>query len=125
MSDGFQRLRELIGDHAAFRMMNCWGGTRLYIPIPEHCHEKHNIALAIGLDAMKIMAAEFGGDRLEIPTGYDALKQIRNADILERINNGEHQSILALDYGLTSRQIRNIITKQPPVVDSNQLDLFA
>lgn len=123
MNDGFQRLRELIGDHNAFRMMNMWGGTRLYIPTSEKCTNNHPIALAIGIDALLKLSHEFGSDRIEIPLGISVIKDMRNKEIIALFGSN-NASELALRYGMTERNIRNILKKRQPVVDTNQLSLF-
>lgn len=125
MNDGFNRLRDLLGEHDAFRLMNVCGGTRVYIPTPEHCHAKHYLAQAIGLEKLLLMAKEFGSDRIEIPVGQAALKKMRNDEIIRRLNEGASRQELALCYGLTERQIRTIASRREPVIDKSQLSLFA
>lgn len=124
MIDGFQRLCQLIGQNDAFKLMNLCGGTRVYIPLVEHCTAKHYLAQAIGLDNLIKLAQEFACDRIEVPMGYHAFKDERNKEIIRLFNEGICQSELAMRFGLTERQIRTICAKRPPVVDKNQLPLF-
>lgn len=125
MNDGFKRLCELIGEHFAFRLISICGGTRVYIPTVEHCTERHYLAQAIGLDKLIILAKEFGSDRIEVPIGQHALKKLRNDEIIAMFREDVNQSTLALRFGMTERQIRTIISRREPVIDSNQLLLFA
>ena len=125
MNDGFNRLCDLLGQHDAFRLMNICGGTRVYIPAPEFCTAKHHLALAIGVDKLRLLAKEFSGDRIEIPIGQAALKKMRNDEIIRQLNEGASQQELALRYGLTERQIRTIAARREPLIDTSQLRLFA
>jgi len=124
MNDGFKRLCDLIGEHHAFRLISICGGTRIYIPTVEHCKEQHYLAQAIGLDNLIILAREFGSDRIEVPIGQAELKKMRNQEIIAMFREGGNQSTLALRFGMTERQIRTIISRRPPVIDTNQLPLF-
>ena len=125
MIDGFQRLCELIGQNDAFKLMNLCGGTRVYIPLVEHCKPEHYLAQVIGLDNLVKLAQEFACDRIEVPMGYHAFKEQRNKEIIRQFNEGICQSELAISFGLTERQIRTIVAKRPPVVDKSQMSLFS
>lgn len=121
MIEAFTRLTEIIGQQATFRLMQLHGGTRIYIPEARHCGERHYLAVAIGHDQLLALAREFGGDRVEVPVGLYAVKKARNAEILERHRDGATQSELALHFGITERQVRNILAGRDVLEDPNQL----
>lgn len=58
---------------------------------------------------LRLFVAEAGGERMVIPDEHDFCLQERNRRIRERYR-GHNAEELALRYGLTVRQVRNIIS---------------
>lgn len=50
----------------------------------------------------------YGGDRVYIPTYKSVVRSMRNDDILRRYN-GINENQLAMEYGVSTNQIRRII----------------
>lgn len=50
----------------------------------------------------------YGGDRVYIPTYKSVVRSVRNDDILRRYN-GINENQLAMEYGVSTNQIRRII----------------
>lgn len=50
----------------------------------------------------------YGGDRIYIPTYKSVVRSVRNDDILRRYN-GINENQLAMEYGVSTNQIRRII----------------
>lgn len=64
-ADLFGSLMTLIGSDALFRLIERYGGIRLYIPLT--AKPESRIAQTIGLDAAQALAAEYGGILLAFP----------------------------------------------------------
>ena len=118
-------LRELVdlphfGWAATQKLVQRYGGVRLYVP--KDIRPDHPLVELLGWEAAAALSAAFGGqDHFDIPMARAAIIAARNAQILA--DNGTlSQRTQALKYGLTERQIRNILSGVPE--DDGQADLF-
>lgn len=102
-------LAGLIGLPATLRLVEKWGGVmRLYVP--RDIAADHELARVLGLDAARALSARYDGDYLpSVPRCADALRQARNRALLRRRAEGASPAILALEFGITERQIWNIL----------------
>lgn len=100
---------ELIGPQAALKLVEHFGGaTAVYVPY--QIESDHQLAVALGLPAARKLAAYYGGDNLRnIPRCALGLRRIRNAEIRRCHRAGRPASKLALEFGLTERQVWTII----------------
>lgn len=101
-----QDLVELIGLPAALILVEHYGGVRLYVPVkydPEHVLVKH-----IGHQAALKLIEMYGGDCFDIPKAEKAMRAVRDRKIREQYRV-KSQRQLAIEHGLTDRQIRNIV----------------
>lgn len=118
------RLAELagaIGLAATLALVEARGGTRLYIP--ERAAPEHWLARTIGPDAFRRLAADYAGEQLEIDRAAGAVRAARDRAIRAAADAGASTAKLALDYGLTQRQIFTILARGANN-DSPQADLF-
>lgn len=101
-------LAGLIGLPATLRLVEGWGGVmRLYVP--KDLAADHELARALGLEAARALVGVYGGDYLpSVPRCADALRQARNRALLRRRAEGASPAVLALEFGLTERQVWNI-----------------
>ena len=115
-------LRERIGLAALQKLVAARGGSRVYVPMqPEvGC----TLARLIGHEAARALAAEYGGEHIEIPKCDAALRALRDAELQKRIEAGESVSRVALDAGLTERHLRRILAQARQAGASRQKDLF-
>lgn len=98
----------VIGLAATLKLIERYGGTRLYFPHPEAIDDEHPLAQAIGLAAARAVAKLYSTLREEIPRAADAVRRARNRLIRREAENMSEPK-LALKHALTERQIRNII----------------
>lgn len=113
-------LVEVIGLPAAVRLVEKWGGVRIYVPAT--VGEDHPLARMIGVDTARALCEYCAGELLAVPRAAAALREARNREIRARYADGESQARLARAYALTERQVRNILGARP--VDSRQAALF-
>lgn len=111
-------LASCIGIQAVLLLIAKYGGTRLYVPLDPK--ENHPIEQLIGSHSLMKLAQRYGGDTLEIPRALIANISARNVQIKQEYHILS-QSQLARKYGMTERQIRNIVTKD---MDEQQPKLF-
>ena len=107
---GFSYIVSLIGEQAALRLMDYWGGIRLHIPAnltPDHILSKR-----ITYDAARKLAEEFGGTQIPIPRGAQAIREARNEDIRRRYAAGESAAKIARDLGMTERWVYEIVGRE-------------
>lgn len=104
-------LAGLIGLPATLRLVEGWGGVmRLYVP--KAVPQDHELARALGLEAARALSRVFGGDYLpSVPRCADALRQARNRALLRRRAEGASPATLALEFGLTERQIWRLLAE--------------
>lgn len=109
-----------VGYDAALVIIQRWGGTRLYVHAKMTADKP--LARAIGLAKARALAARYGNEEICVPRAARRLIAIRNAAI--RAAFGERSApALARQYGLTERQIRNIVTVDD-ASESPQADLL-
>lgn len=115
-----RELVDLIGLAATQKLVERYGGVRLYVP--KQFDPEHALVKLIGHTAAAKLVTAFGGqDHFDIPKALSATIAVRNARI--KAEYGElSQRTLALKYDLTERQIRNILAGVAE--DDGQSDLF-
>lgn len=110
---------ELIGIADTMKIVEEYGGVRLYIP--QDVPPEHPLAALIGLENAQKLAGRFGGERPEIPLVAAVMRQARDIEI-RSLWPGLSQRQLALKYKTTERNIRLILGKCER--DENQMQLF-
>ena len=105
-----QDICALIGLHHTMRLVQRYGGVRIYVP--KRVEPDHELARLIGLSNAEALSGAFGGEvHFDIPKGELALKAVRNAKIRSLRAEGLSIRNLSLnpEFGrLTERTIRAI-----------------
>lgn len=104
------------------RLVEHVGGTGVFVPTTERCKPEHQLARIVGFAALLKLAEARGGEYIEIPRAASALRAVRDNQI-KALYPSKSQRELALLFGLTERQIRNILGDQ--VADEKQQELFS
>ena len=113
---GLADIAKLIGPKLAVALGEAVGGVETYIP--KHPTEQHSLARVVGLDALKELAAEYGGQTIVIPRGVH--RNLKKAAILQ--TTGSRKKV-ALALGCTARYVQKVVNDAKP--DNGQHDLFA
>lgn len=99
-------LAPIVGFTATIKLSAYYGGKN--ITVPKQVSEKHAIAKVIGLSAAKMLANEYPGCQLWVPTLHVAEIEMRNAKVLERLRSGVGTDKIAAETGLTVRRIQQL-----------------
>lgn len=119
-------LVEVVGLPDTMRIVQRWGGTRLWIP--HQAEDGTPLVQYLGRAQADKLCARLGGNRPDIPKAMRLLNVLRDDDI--RSNpGGLSVPELALRYGLNERRIYQIRGQpMPPALpprNERQLSLFA
>lgn len=118
-------LRELVtvlGEAAAFRLVERRGGGRLIVP--KKVHPEHRLMDELGFKAFADLVAAYGSMVLELPK-YDAVaRQIRHERVRKLRAEGMTVDRVAVATGYTRRQVFNILADDFDQVAAAQLDMF-
>ena len=113
---GLRDIAKLIGPAKAVELGEAVGGVETYIP--KHPGPDHTLVRVVGLDALKALAKEYGGQTLVIPRGVH--RNLKKAAILS--TTGSRKKV-AQALGCTARYVRKVANDARP--DDSQADLFA
>lgn len=120
LPDSMADLVDIIGLPAVLKLMKTFGGTELWVP--EKLSHAHNLVTAIGPEAAQTLCEYMARERLKVPRGAEITREIRNRAIRRERREGAKLAELALCYGLTDRQVLNILNSEP--ADDSQQDMF-
>lgn len=101
-----QEIVEVIGLAATVKLVEHWGGVRLWVP--SDVSADHQLRRRLGPAADKL-ARHFGLELLTVPRAVVALRRIRNDQIRARKAAGETAARLAREFCLTERQVWYIV----------------
>jgi hypothetical protein len=97
-------LDNLIGEEMTAKLVQAFGGTRLYIPhIPR---DGDALTETIGLEAAVRLAEVYGGDRVDIPNPNP-----RRARIVELRSSGLSVDAIARALGCTRRRVFQVLAE--------------
>ncbi len=92
---------------ATLKLIECFGGSRVYVPRLEQITEDHAIARAIGMAAARAVSRIWVNEQWEVPRATRAKRLARDRAI-RREPRTISVAKLALKYGLTERQVYKI-----------------
>ena len=113
-------LVDAIGFPAALRLVERWGGVRLYVPLEQNLTEEHELVRALGLAAARKLASAHK-EWLEVPRGAAYLRSVRDRIIRESYG-GKSVTRLAREFNMTRRNIFYIVARKE--APEPQGDLF-
>ncbi|KAF1017685.1 MAG: hypothetical protein GAK31_00953 [Stenotrophomonas maltophilia] len=132
-----QEVAEVIGRDAALRLVGELprAANRPWVTwcyVPHRMGEEHALVKLLGMEAAQKLARVFGGEMLTLSGCSYALKRSRNQSIVQMRQSGASVHSIACAYGLTGRQVRNILAEIPQMESgvgeaedgSSQMDLF-
>lgn len=118
-------LRELVrvlGEAAAFKLVERRGGSRLIVP--KKVHPDHRLMDELGLKAFADLVAHYGSAVLDLPKYDGVVRQVRHQRVRLLRGQGKTHDRIAVETGYTRRHVINILAGDDDVVSRAQLDLF-
>lgn len=92
---------------ATLKLVERFGGIRLYVPMVEPAADDHPLVATIGRKATQTLCRVMPGDIVELPRAVDYLRRLRDNTI--RASRGKvGAGRLARQYGLTRRHVMRI-----------------
>jgi len=108
-SEVMQSLVEAAGPAAAIKLVQSYGGMRLYIPLA--ISPEHEIAKLVGHENATRLARAIGGDRLDVPSANGpAYKALRDGEIRRMASEGVSGQKIAREMQITYMRVRQIAT---------------
>ncbi len=101
----FDRLVDAIGRAAAEKLVEEFGGRRIYVPVT--AAPESPIAMAIGIAAARTLSRIFGSERLDVPARMGALRE----RILRLRDNGNDVDTIARALRCTRQRVYQILGK--------------
>ena len=98
-------LLEALGPEGLAALSLARGGRRAYIP--RSVHDGHWLVEALGFEAAKLLAFQYGGCRIDVPIHADP--GTRNQRIRDLRQRGWSIARIASGAGISERQVRNIL----------------
>lgn len=108
-------IAEVIGEAAALRLVDAYGGTVCYVPMA--IAPEHRLAQAIGPVAAGRLVARYGGEKIEVPVLHVA--RTRKA-MIAQAEGGVAE--VARRLGVTRRWVRAV--RNSGRGDPRQIDMF-
>ncbi len=103
-------LVDALGFPATLKLVERWGGVRLYVPLEQNLTDEHELVQVLGLAAARKLAAAHK-EWLEVPRAAAYLRQVRDRIIRESYG-GKSASRLARQFGMTRRNIFYIVARE-------------
>jgi len=98
-----REIADLIGLHATLKLVEHYPGIEMWVP--GNYDPDHVLVKIIGHEAASKLVDNYGGESYQMPKCVDAIRAVRNTRICA---SDKSQRQLAIEHGLTVRQIRNI-----------------
>lgn len=121
LPDSVSDLAEHLGVDSALRIVATLGGCTIHVP--KTISEGHFLHFELGREIAQALAREYGNSKLEIPRCAVALRDVRDKAILRRWSEGATANALALEFKLTERHVRSIISAARAREDARHLRL--
>lgn len=121
LPESLQEMVQVIGLRATIKLMEHFGGVRIWVPSeipPDHELRRH-----LG-DAADKLASYYALESVAVPRGVTALRRIRDQQIRARYAAGQTAPALAREYGMTERRIWYIIAEAGETEPRRQGELF-
>lgn len=107
-----------IGLPAALKLVEVYGGVRIYLPLPGNITSENSIAALIGVDKARALASVWSQERPTLPRAADYLRRERDR-VLRREKKSMSVRDLAMKYGLTERAVYLILAAGDTGADEN------
>lgn len=108
LPESLAEVQEVIGLPATMKLVEAYGGTRVYVP--KRLGVQHKLANLLGVEQARRLSHYFGGESLTVARAAQALRSERNKAIVRRFDAGETVRSLAQEHHMTERNIYTILS---------------
>lgn len=115
-----QEIASYCGQQTAMVLLLHYPGV--HVAIPKNPLPTHRLAELLGFAAFVQLCELYGNEVIQIPRAAVAIRALRNQKILKGFAQGIFQSTMALEHGITERQVNKICNT---VRLDRQLDIFS
>lgn len=120
MPNSIVRLADSIGWPVALKLIECYPGMRLRVPVK--LNPESMLVQQLGEEGAQSLVKLCADEEVYIPKAKAHMLARRNALIVQEYTAGVKVPELVRKYGLTDRQIYNVLAM--PVVEQRQLNIF-
>jgi hypothetical protein len=107
-------IADLLGLAAALLLVKRYGGTYLKVPVGQQDGKvKGDLIALLGEEKALIFIRHYAGERVAIARCESSFRNTRAIEIITKYGSGTSAAKLALEYGMTERNIRNILKRIP------------
>lgn len=125
-----RELERAIGLVLAMRLVDKYGGTKVYVPKSAELGGEHPLVELLGADAARALTEDRGGEWLGVPRCAAMLRGRRDREVLSRYErDGKSARAIALEFQVTERTVWRILGRSDLTsgdeaeVSSRQLEL--
>lgn len=111
------RLVEVLGLPLALRLLNAFGGRRVYLPHPSRLQAHNQVAAVLGLEAASKLAGEWPQTHVMLPKGAAELRRQRDRAIRAEKDNLSVRE-LAGKFDTTERHVYRVLASEDEDVDT-------
>jgi len=104
------KIIEAIGEPATMKLVEKFGGTRIYLPLPKSIDKENEIAKAIGVEAARTLACLWPQEQINIPTATRYRRAIVKSEV-RRDRDSLTVSQLARKYETTERNVYRMLSE--------------
>lgn len=103
---------DLMGISPTLALVDAYPGVQLKVPMGRKAGKlSRRLVNILGDEAADAFMERHGGEHLTVPRCAGLTRALRDAEIIAAYDGGEKLHDLALEHGLTVRQLRNILNR--------------
>lgn len=107
-------IADLLGLAAALALVKRYGGTYLKVPVGlKDGKVKGDLIALLGEEKALVFIRHYAGERVAIARCESSLRNARAIAIIAKYDSGVSAAKLAIEYGMTERNVRNILKRIP------------
>ena len=107
----YRDMVEQLGYQVAQKLVDHYGGARVYIPLAANLRAEHDLVKIFGYQMARFIAKTYGGRLLEVPTKSTEARHDRNELILSAHRSGARANTIARQFGLSRSTVDRVIAK--------------
>lgn len=105
----FADLVKTLGYVNAQRVVDAYGGRRLYVPRADRITPDHDLSIRLGWDLAQRVALAYNGQGFDVPLNTAETRRWRNEQIMKDHRAGVPHHRIAAQYRLTERSVFRIV----------------